>query len=88
MHEGQQMHLEQDRPEIVTARFQMQQLVLRDSILAPELQAAAAVRLRQHHARHILALALRRRQPASAWRLFRDSGLGVAQLLLGLGSYR
>ena len=89
MHEGQQMHLEQDRPEIVTARFQMELTALHDgSMLAPESQAAAAVRLRQHHARRILALALSQRQAALAWRLFRDSGLGLGELLRGLGGYR
>ena len=48
----------------------------------------ALTRACQHHARTILAVALRQRKPIVAWRLFRDSGLGVGQLLGGLGRYR
>ena len=49
---------------------------------------AALSRARQHHARRLLSLAFRGRQPALAWRLFLASGLGVGQLLQGFGRYR
>ncbi len=48
---------------------------------------AALRRARQHHARRLLALGLRARQPAVAWRLWRASGLGAAGLLQGLRPY-
>jgi len=48
---------------------------------------AALQRARQHHCRRILSLALCRRQPASAWRLFKLSGLKPGQLLSGFQKY-
>ena len=88
-HEGQQMVLEQERTEIVTARFLMQLSCLHDTgVLSAAERDSAETRLRQHHARRVLALALRQRQPALAWRLFRASGLALRELLQGLGRYR
>lgn len=88
-HAGQQMALEEDCPEVLTARFLMQASWLRNGgVLAAEVRGLAESRLRQHHARRILALALRQRQPAMAWRLFRASGLGLGELLRGVGKYR
>jgi hypothetical protein len=88
-HGGQQMALEEERPEVLTARFLMQASWLRDGgFLTGGQCAKAEARLRQHHARRILALALLQRQPAMAWRLFRASGLGIFELLRGLGKYR
>jgi glycosyltransferase involved in cell wall biosynthesis len=49
---------------------------------------AALTRARQHHARRLLSLGIRRRQPVQAWRLFRRSGLGLRGLLRGLQSYQ
>jgi glycosyltransferase involved in cell wall biosynthesis len=48
---------------------------------------AAAKRARQRHARRLLALGLRQRRPREAWRLFRGSGLSVAELFGGLRKY-
>jgi glycosyltransferase involved in cell wall biosynthesis len=87
-HEGQQMAMEEARPEILTARFHLQCSALKDGgVLSPEQTDAAGARLRQHYARRILALALRKRKPALAWRLFQQSGMGMGDLLRGLGRY-
>lgn len=48
----------------------------------------ALARASQHHARRILALALRHRQPTLAWHLFRSCGLGIGDLLSGMRRYR
>jgi glycosyltransferase involved in cell wall biosynthesis len=49
---------------------------------------AALRRARQHHARRLLSLATIAGQRAQAWRLFRKSGLGLGELLSGMGSYK
>ena len=53
----------------------------------PERQAALA-RIRQHHARQLLSLALRQHQPGLAYRLFKASGLGISELGRGLRRYQ
>ena len=55
--------------------------------LADEERNAALKRVRQHHARRILALALLRRKPMIAWRLFKDSGMGIDELTQGMKRY-
>jgi glycosyltransferase involved in cell wall biosynthesis len=49
---------------------------------------AAFTRARQHHARRLFSLGLRRRQPVQAWRLFRKSGIGLRGLLRGFQRYQ
>jgi glycosyltransferase involved in cell wall biosynthesis len=49
---------------------------------------AARMRVRQHHARRLLALAMKSRQPRIAWRLFRASGLTWRELGRGFQRYR
>ena len=49
---------------------------------------AALTRARQHHARRLLSLGIRRAQPAQAWRLFRRSGVGLRGLLRGFQRYQ
>lgn len=51
-------------------------------------RAAAIVRVRQHHARRLLSLALRWRDPARAIELFRRSGLSRLEVLQGLKPYK
>lgn len=51
-------------------------------------RAAAVRRARQHHARRLLSLGLRQRQPRNALRLMRQSGLTPGELLRGLGRYQ
>jgi glycosyltransferase involved in cell wall biosynthesis len=48
---------------------------------------AARSRVKQHHARRILALATRGRRPREAWRLFSSSGLTFSELTRGFRSY-
>lgn len=87
-HEGQQMHLELTRPEILTHRFHLQMEALRATVHLSDCEKGLALsRLQQHHARRILARAIRARQPLQGWRLFRDSGLSAAGLVRGFFSY-
>lgn len=84
-HEGQQMALEVERPEVLTARFKLQEAFLAGStLLTAEQQGEAEVRRRRFHARRLWSLAIRERRPGAAWRLFRESGLGLMEMLKGL----
>jgi glycosyltransferase involved in cell wall biosynthesis len=89
-HENQQMALEQQCPEVLNARFVMNESLLENGgvLNAKEEVHAARSRLRQHHARRLLALALRQRQLVVAYCLFRASGLGWFDLVKGCRSYR
>jgi glycosyltransferase involved in cell wall biosynthesis len=49
---------------------------------------AALARARQHHARKLLSLALRRRRPLRALQLLRRSGLSGSEVLQGFRAYR
>jgi len=51
-------------------------------------RARALARARQHHARRLWSLGLRRRQPVHAWKLFRSSGLTFSELMKGAARYR
>ncbi len=55
----------------------------------PEAERQRAIsRTKQHHARHLLSLGIRGRQPLQAWRLFRKSSIGFRGLLRGLRRYQ
>lgn len=55
----------------------------------PEAERKIALdRARQHHARRLISLALRRGQPRRAFRLMRESGLATADIFQGLSPYR
>lgn len=60
-----------------------------ETLLSPECplsksdRQAALGRARQHHARRLLSLALRSRQPGQAWCRWRKSGLGATDLSRG-----
>jgi len=87
-HEGQQMHLEVSRPEVLLVRLQLEEEALRMTAHLDEPQKLVARRrLRQHHARKLWSLAVRRRSPLAAWRLFRKSGLGLGEVFSGLRRY-
>jgi glycosyltransferase involved in cell wall biosynthesis len=88
-HEGQQMHLEMERPEVVNARLALQEQALKETCHLDEKEKSAArAVLRQHHARRLLSLAIGHRRFGVSWRLFRDSGLGASELLGGFLKYR
>ena len=87
-HDGQQMCLEQSKPEVLTHRYDLQMEALMETKhLSSAEKHGAAQRLQQHHARRILRLALRGRQPAAAWQLFSHASMSLAQLCRGLLPY-
>jgi glycosyltransferase involved in cell wall biosynthesis len=49
---------------------------------------AAVARCRQHHARRLISLAVRKKRPRLAWRLLSSSKLGALGLMRGLKPYR
>jgi len=88
-HEGQQMTLEKSKPEVLDARFKLERSVLAmDNLLSDADKILAQRRLCQHHARRLLSLGIRSRQPAQAWWLFRESGIGLRGLLRGFRRYQ
>jgi len=88
-HEAQQMALENGSMDVLHARFELElSILMNSSLLDVEDRRRAGLRLRQHHARRLLALALRRGQPAAACRLFRRSGIGFLGLVRGFQRYR
>jgi glycosyltransferase involved in cell wall biosynthesis len=66
----------------------MQTLSSNESPLSRHETARAIERARQHHARRILSLAVRAREPRDALRIFRNSGLSARELARGLGPYQ
>jgi glycosyltransferase involved in cell wall biosynthesis len=58
-------------------------LTAEDCPLPPADRRTALRRVRRRHARKILALALKKNRPGAAWRLFRESGLTMRELLTG-----
>ena len=83
-HEGQQMCLEQSKPEVLTHRYKLQTEALMETRhLSSAEKRSAAQRLQQHHARRILRLALRAGRPAAAWKLFCNSSMSITQLCRG-----
>lgn len=88
-HEGQQMHLEQTRPDVLINRLKLQLEALQSSAYLDNAEVATvAAKLRQHQSRRILSMALRRRKPAIALYLFKQSGFSVFTLLRGLLKYQ
>ena len=54
----------------------------------PESERQKAIyRAKQHYARRLLSLGFRGRQPFRAWRLFRESGIGLVSLVRGIRQY-
>ena len=87
-HEGQQINLEQTRPEVLDIRYQMEKGFLESTDVMSDVDKLQGLRrLRQHHARRILSIALRQGKFAVARMLFRRSGFSFAELLSGFGRY-
>lgn len=59
-----------------------------NSPLVEAARVKALARVRQHHARRILALGMRRGRARDAWQVFRSSGLGWGELMSGLKPYQ
>lgn len=87
-HPGQQIQLEQKRPEVLNIRMQLELEALRSTVhLDAGDKEKASRRIRQNHSRRILSLGLKQRNPVAAWNLFRNSGLTWRQLVSGFGGY-
>jgi glycosyltransferase involved in cell wall biosynthesis len=88
-HEGQEISAAGSETYYLQAGFELNMRVLDgERCPLPSDECKAAVRRqKQHHARKLLALALRKRRPRTAWKLFRESGLSIAELLTGLRRY-
>jgi len=88
-HEGQQMNLEMSRPEVLVKRYLLDFDVLENtSFLDLQEKAKVRGRLKQHHARRLLALAIKGGRPRVAFRLARDSGLTAREMLRGIRPYQ
>lgn len=87
-HEGQQIRLEREHPEILGERFQLEREVIETTQhLRPSEKAFALGRAKQHHARRILALATKGKRLKQAIYLARQSGMSATELLKGLRPY-
>jgi len=69
-------------------QLMMESLASSDSPLTPSERKAAEFRERQHQARRLISLAVRRGSPLLALRSFNRSGLSAADLVQGLRPYR
>ena len=87
-HEGQQMTMEDERPDVINLRFAVHESALLEcGVLSQSDTRAALVRGRQHHARHLWSIAVRQRKPRLALRLFCASGLSLRDALRGMKPY-
>ena len=88
-HEGQQMNLEMSRPEVLGERFRLEVDTATHTQWLDDSERKTAIRrVRQHHARRILALATKGRKPKEAMQLARDSGLSIPEFLRGFRPYQ
>lgn len=77
-HEGQQMSIEQSHPEVLNTRYQMECSALMDCrVLEEPEKCLAGDRLRHRHGRQLFAIAVRKRCPGLAFKLWRCAGLSV-----------
>lgn len=87
-HDGQQTLIEQTQPEVLNSRLRLEQSALEaTSHLTVDEKVYVDKRLRQHHARRLWSLALRKRNPILAWKLRYGSGLTSGDLRRGLYRY-
>ena len=87
-HEGQQMNLELSRPEVLVERFRLEMDTLDETSQLDETEKnLARSRIKQHHARRLLALATKGGRPKHAMKLARESGLSLPELLRGMRKY-
>ena len=86
-HEGQQMALEMQRPEVLNVRFRLELETLQATAhLTQPQKAQAERRLRSNHARRLLAFTIRQNTRAGL-QLLRDARLSVGDLVRGLRGY-
>ncbi|MCC7278855.1 MAG: glycosyltransferase family 2 protein [Chromatiaceae bacterium] len=87
-HEGQQMAAEMRDIEVLHARYAFSyEFASQTTLLSPSDRIGALDRLRRHHARRLLAIAIKGGAPVRALRLIRSGRLTPADLWLGLLGY-
>ena len=80
-HEGQQMQLEMQKPEVLNIRAQLELQALQATThLTSVEKLAAASRVRRLHARRLLRMAIIQRRPGIAWKLSNSFGMNTAEL--------
>lgn len=89
-HEGQEFSTNDASLTYLERGYELTTAALQDSkcpLPVDESQSAIA-RVRQNHARRLIALATKARRPVKAWQLFRTAGLSLRELMYGLRSYQ
>ena len=84
-HEGQQMSIEQTRPEVLTIRYRLEcEMLESTTLLAPAEIGLALARLHHRHGRKLLSFGIRNRRLLTACRLWKDAGLSWGDLFRAL----
>lgn len=89
-HEGQEFSTNDASLTYLERGYELTTAALQDSScpLPIDERETAMARVRQNHARRLIALATKARCPRKAWQFFRTSGLSLRELLYGLRSYQ
>lgn len=88
-HAGQQMSIEQTRPEVLTIRYQFESALLESTDLLNHAEKNyARARLRHRHGRLLFSMAIRERHMITACALWRASGLNWLDFLRTCRSFR
>jgi glycosyltransferase involved in cell wall biosynthesis len=89
-HDNQEFRSGDAKHAYLTRGFEltMQTLNSENAPLSASETSVAVKRARQHHARRLLAMALKSGRPIDAFRLARVSGLSMAELISGFAPYR
>jgi glycosyltransferase involved in cell wall biosynthesis len=84
-HEGQQMSLEIERPQVLNVRHRLELDYLNSTVhLSADSKRIAERQLKYRHGRRLLSLFLKRRNPRLLWQLLEESGLSVVDLFRSL----
>lgn len=85
-HEGQQMRSEMRDPEVLRVRYQLKMRMLdeADGLLSPVEREKARRTLTNQYARRLWHIAVRQRQPKTALKMSRKSGLSLRDLIQAL----
>jgi hypothetical protein len=89
-HDNQEFRSGDAKHAYLTRGFEltMETLNSKNAPLAAAEIGVAVKRSRQHHARRLLSMALKNGRPMDAFRLTRESGLSMAELISGFAPYR
>lgn len=80
-HEGQQMSLEMQRPQVLNVRHRLELDYLNSTVhLSVDRKRLAERQLRYRHGRRLLSLCLKQKSPQLLWRLVAESGLSGMDL--------